>query len=306
STKPFFVWLHIFDPHSPYQEREPFIRSIRKEDATDIEEEENYTDSQIKHYSENVDKALESGDFMVLVKHPMTTKTDQKTIDKNWTAYLSEISYVDLKLNWLKRRMMKSGTWMRSLVLLTSDHGEGFDHDYYFAHGDRLWESAVRVPWILKLPMDSIQNQISRTLIRHEDIFPTIKSFCSINLPVPGLDGYDLKNTMTLNLAGMTPRWMTIAPPLPRKNISEGLIVAAYDPHFKLIRNNSTGKEALYLLSIDPAEQKDVSEKHPDVRQRMSKQIVAYIRKGRIPVSNEISEEEAAQSDQLRALGYIQ
>jgi len=306
SEKPFFIWINLFDPHTPYEEREPLIRSIRKEDFIRQKVQQNYSDSQIKRYRENVDKALDARDFMVLTKHPMATKTDSETMDSNWTAYLSEVSYVDSKLDLLKRSLMESGDWVRSLVILTSDHGEGFDHNYFFAHGDRLWESAVRVPWLMKVPMGKVKNQISKSIVRHEDIFPTVQTYCNINLPVPGLEGHDLKDTITYNVPGMTSRWMTIAPPLPRKDISQGLVVAAYDPHFKLIRMDSTGEESLYLLTADPAELEEVSDKYPEIRKRLSDMVGDYIGNNGIPVTSDATAEESEQSEQLKSLGYIQ
>jgi len=306
SDQPFFVWLHLFDPHTPYKEREPFVSGIRKEDTARDKVVQNYSDEQIEKYSKNVEKALDAGDFMVLVKHPMATKTDPQTKQNNWTAYLSEVSYIDSRLAWLKRRLMESGDWVRSLIILTADHGEGFDHDYYFTHGDRLWESAIRVPWLLKLPMEKIKNQICRSIARHEDIFPTVQSFCNIDLPVPGLEGHDLKDTITFNVPGMTSRWMAISPPLPRKNISRGLVVAAFDPYFKLLHYDSSGKESLYLLKDDPAEQIDVKEQFPKVYKSLSKKVRQYIKKGRIPLNSDITPEEREQSEQLKALGYMQ
>ena len=40
-----------------------------------------------------------------------------------------------------------------TLVAFTADHGESLgEHDYWFAHGDRLDDDLVRVPLLLRIP----------------------------------------------------------------------------------------------------------------------------------------------------------
>ncbi|HPQ41015.1 MAG TPA: sulfatase, partial [bacterium] len=204
----YFCFLHLFDPHTPYQSREPYIRMLRHGMKGAVgEDQPALSPEREQAYAEHVKKAREAGDFMVLVKQPMALETDAETLRTHWTAYLSEVSYVDARLTEVVRELQSSGAWQRTAVILTADHGEGFDHDYYYAHGDRLWESAVHVPWIVRFPRDEFGNRIAYAVARHEDIFPTVRSLCNIRLPVVGLEGHDLNHTMQLNLPGMTARW---------------------------------------------------------------------------------------------------
>ncbi len=39
-----------------------------------------------------------------------------------------------------------------TVVVVTSDHGESFGHDYYFNHREGLWDQVLHVPWILRGP----------------------------------------------------------------------------------------------------------------------------------------------------------
>lgn len=306
-TSPFFCWLHLFDPHTPYLERDPFIRLLRGHDDPNRDTAEPViSPDRVEQYEGHVKKAREDRDFMVLVKQPMTLETDPETFRQQWTAHLSEVSYVDARLTDLFRAMQERGLWQRTAIILTADHGEGFDHDYFFAHGDRLWESAVHVPWIVRLPLDEISDRIAHAVVRHEDIFPTVKSLCDVRLPVMGIEGHDLNSAMRYGVPGMTTQWYGIAPPLPRKETSLGLLASVYDPNFKLIRRVSNGDEALYLLTLDPGETTDVKDTYPRVHARLAKSLDAYIRRGRLPRTAEMSASESREAEKLKALGYIQ
>ncbi len=304
-TGPFFVWLHLFDPHAPYQERQPFIRGIRDRDLQ-LEEPIEPTEEQIINYQKHSEKALEAGDFMVLVRNPMTTETDPETLYRKWTAYLSEVSYVDNVLNDLQRFLERNERWNDTLVLLTSDHGEGFDHDYYFAHGDRLWESAIHVPYIIRFPENAIRNRVSRAVARLEDVFPTVLSIAGIEAPPEPTDGSDLRITMELNLSGPNVLWSVLAPPLPRKNLSQGLVIAAYDANYKLIRTLDLNENLLFNITEDPMESLDLSDQKPAIKQRLSRYLDRILETSDIPRTVEFDSGEIREMESLRSLGYIQ
>ncbi|MBN1878681.1 sulfatase [bacterium] len=303
--EPCFIWLHLFDPHAPYQERTPYIRLLRN-GSVSHEMVDHSTGEQAAKYAQNVENAIQKQDFMVLVNNPMTTRTDKETLQRNWTAYLSEVCHVDRALLELKRYLQATDRWDRSLIIFTADHGEGFDHDYYFAHGDRLWESSVRVPWIVRFPLDRAKNTIARAIARHEDVFPTALSIAGIDLPFTGLQGTDLRMSMEMNLVGVTTSWVTIAPPLPRKDLNQGLMVAAYDHSFKLIRTVESGEELLFQVRVDPGETQEASEQNSVVKERLAKVLDRVVSHGRLPRSIDFDPGEIKEQDKLRSMGYIQ
>lgn len=304
-SRPFFVWLHLFDPHAPYQDRQPYIRALLRH-STEKEAAVDYSEDTIRKYAEHAEKARAAGDFMVLVKNPMTTVTDPETLHRNWTAYLSEVSYADHALLQLQRFLQKEGRWDRTLVILTGDHGEGFDHDYFYAHGDRLWESAVHIPWLVRFPLNRISNRVARAIARHEDILPTTVSICRIDAPEKPVEGFDLKKTMELNSSGIQVSWVTMAPPLPRKALSKGLLLAAYNPHFKLIRTVDLNENRLFNITDDPSELVDVSDQYPQIKARLNRQLDQILETRDLPRNVEFDPGEIREMENLRSLGYIQ
>ena len=48
------------------------------------------------------------------------------------------------------------GLYDNSLIIVTSDHGEGMgEHDYFFAHGEYVYNSLIHVPLIVRFGEDT-------------------------------------------------------------------------------------------------------------------------------------------------------
>jgi arylsulfatase A-like enzyme len=67
------------------------------------------------------------------------------------------------------------GLYDDSLIIFTSDHGEGMgEHDYYFAHGENLYNILTHVPLIIKY--GSVLKGRRADCVQHLDIVPTIRN----------------------------------------------------------------------------------------------------------------------------------
>jgi arylsulfatase A-like enzyme len=91
-----------------------------------------------------------------------------------------------------------------STVVLTSDHGEGFDAGRYrFHHGGRLHDDLLRVPLLIHTPEPSFKDalqQKSSADISHVDIAPTITDLLSL-APHEHWSGQSL-------IRPLEPRWL--------------------------------------------------------------------------------------------------
>ena len=66
--------------------------------------------------------------------------------------YAGEVAYVDREIGRLLDAVRRSGWAHRTLVILTSDHGEGLGDHGLGGHVDQLYDSLLRVPLILSYP----------------------------------------------------------------------------------------------------------------------------------------------------------
>ena len=124
---PFFLWVHYFDPHFPYQPPEPFAKEYEK--------------------------------------HP----------------YDGEISYVDSSIGLLLDCIEKIFNKKDTLVIVTSDHGEGLGQHDEDRHGVLLYNSTIKVPLLIKVPdRKPVRITDNTSLV---DIVPTILDY--VQIPVP-------------------------------------------------------------------------------------------------------------------------
>jgi len=72
-------------------------------------------------------------------------------------------------------RIRALGLLERSLLIFTADHGEGMgEHDYYFAHGEFLYNGQIQVPLILRLPGPAGERREVQVPVAQVDVLPTI------------------------------------------------------------------------------------------------------------------------------------
>jgi arylsulfatase A-like enzyme len=155
----FFVWLHLFDPHGPYSAPAPW--DSKYEGRLDGREAP-LDPRKVPHYQ------LLPG---------VTTREGYVA------AYDGEIAYTDHHVGRVVDELRRLGLDDETLVVFTADHGESLgEHDYWFEHGDNLFDNEIRVPLIVRPPggrtepAPAFEEQVA-TL----DLFPTILEWLGID-----------------------------------------------------------------------------------------------------------------------------
>ncbi len=240
----FFIWLHYFDPHFPYDPPEPFASQ--------------YTS----------------------------------------VPYDGEVAYADQQLGvvlrWLDQRQIASKT----LVIVTSDHGEGLgDHDE-MGHGILLHESTLHVPLIVSGPAPVPQGHTVTRLVGLIDVMPTILALVGQPIP-PGLDGVNL-----LDPPGAGPRALYIETLASKFFRGWAPLLGIRRADYKFVL---APKPELYDLTSDPKELKNLYGSRRDVaadlydllkkRVGSDPELVTTVQSN-LPTTPEVLQ-------QLRALSYI-
>ena len=124
-SQPFFLWIHLYDPHAPYNAPEPFRSRFRRR------------------------------------------------------PYDGEVAYADQQLGRLIAHLEVHNIYSPSLILLTSDHGEGLGEHGEQQHGLFIYNSTVHVPVILKPPASfSLSRRRVDQVVNSVDIAPSLVQFC--------------------------------------------------------------------------------------------------------------------------------
>ena len=104
--------------------------------------------------------------------------------------YYGDVSAADAALQPLLAPILAAGTDGRTLVVLTSDHGESLGEHGEATHGVFAYEAALRVPLIVYQPRLAAQAVIDSPA-RHIDLLPTILDAVALESP-SGLPGKSL------------------------------------------------------------------------------------------------------------------
>ncbi len=222
--------------------------------------------------------------------------------------YALEVEYVDRQIARLLDLLKQRGLLDHSLIVLTSDHGEGLGQHNLFGHKKQVYDSLIRVPLIvvadgLIRPGTEVTAPVS-----HVDMNATIREI--LGLPPVGQSSgrIVLPQLVSDTIDGEVPKIsMTF------KSSGEVDLRAVVLGEYKLIRNLDTGEEEFYSLVQDPDELNDILRGTLSVKERRAlassgrildsiAQMEASGRHGFVETAT-LSPEDLAR---LEALGYTQ
>ena len=171
--------------------------------------------------------------------------------------YDGEVAFVDHHVGRVLDALEKSLFYDRTVVIVTSDHGEAFGEHGMIRHGFELWEELVRVPLIVRVPgVPARHIQTRRSAI---DLAPTILDLCGVAPPAPSasdfLDGASLVPDLFAP-SGSEPRARPVFIDMaagPNNADRQALI----DGDKKLVASGGRPL-SLYDLDADPGETKDL------------------------------------------------
>jgi len=165
--KPFFLFLHTYQAHDPYSPPAPYNTM--------------FTDRKARWKQVSMHRRLRKR----VAKYRSFTKEQRDNII---ALYDGEIRYIDeVFIKPLMESLKQLGLYERSLIIITSDHGQEFYEHGSWIHGHSLYNELIRVPLIVKLPHSRHSGKRVENIVRSVDIMPTI-------LEEVGLDysGFDL------------------------------------------------------------------------------------------------------------------
>ncbi|MFH1277731.1 MAG: sulfatase-like hydrolase/transferase [Candidatus Eisenbacteria bacterium] len=282
--EPFFLWVHYFDPHWPYAPPSPY-GGIRRPPET------------------GYDPADLSDIMGIRFRRTPFEKEDEEAF---LAAYDGEIAYVDRCLAALLEAVPE-GRLSRLLLVVAGDHGEGFgEHDYYFDHGDFLWESGLHVPLILYGPGFLPAGVVEDASVRLLDVAPTILE--AAGLP-PSRDG-EGESLLAAAEGPLAPRVVFSEASKPWNVEVRGVYQNQYKAKsirregWKLVVTPFLDGMELFDLAADPGETRNVMGREPEIAADLEAALLAWIREKNpgfrendLTVGEEIREK-------LKALGY--
>ena len=242
---PFFLWVHVYDPHAPYDPPAPFKNEYSRE------------------------------------------------------PYDGEIAYVDRELGRLFNAVETRFPPDKTLFTVLSDHGESLSEHGENTHGVFLYDSTLRIPWILSgpgIPSGKRVKEQARTI----DLLPTLVSLLGGGLPsesqgtslLPALSGQKV-NTDVSYAESL----------IPKIDMGWAELRAMRTARWKYVR---APRPELYDLDKDPQELANVIQQHPVEAEKLESQLrdLTSTGAGR-PEEIQSKTINAETERQLRSLGYV-
>lgn len=269
---PFFLWVHYFDPHAPYDPLPEFRDRFTEDEA--------------------LERAIDSRGVSEALRARALWATNR---------YDGEVLFMDAQLGRLFDGLREAGVWTPSAVVLTGDHGEGLGQHDWLEHG-RIYNEQLFVPLLIKLPGGRGGGRREAGLAGLIDVVPTLT--LALDLPIP-LE--DVAQFQGRDLLGGNPREYVLSERVhrDRPEWEPGRAYALTGLDWKLLREPS-GIERLHDMTTDRGELHDVSGEHPHEAARLRRRLDALLsEESGTDDTGEGTEIPAERLRELRDLGYV-
>ncbi len=283
-----FVWVHLFDPHGPYEPPDGY-GGLYRDDRLWREDRRQL----------NLGSGQHHGPFV-----PRYIADPGKLARRHYvSSYDAELRYVDDQLGELVDWLEAKGLARDTLLVVTADHGESMtDHDRFFAHGS-LYEHDLHVPLVIWAPGRVPPGTTVSQRTAHLDLLPTMLDYAGAASP-GDLQGRSLRGLVEGDSQPLRP--FTIA------TVGDGdreRVAVLGDGSLKVILDHRGVPEEAYDLATDPTELQDLLVARRDEADGIAEGYRAWI--GGVldlapalqPEASELSEDEVRA---LRALGYVE
>ncbi|NIM90309.1 MAG: sulfatase-like hydrolase/transferase [Candidatus Aminicenantes bacterium] len=296
--KLFFLFLHTYQVHGPYDPPPPYDQVFSKRKIQD----------KTKFFERVLGRR----------KNKFITVNDQEKEDII-SLYDGGIRYTDEHLiKPLVKKLQKTGLYDRTAIIFTSDHGEEFyDHEGW-THSHSLYNELIRIPLIIKFPHSKFKAKRIENFVRLIDIVPTVLEELGLEVSDYGFNGNSLLKMIRGEGEGDRSFISYLGPEgflhIPEK-------ISMNKNRYKLILNSPYTKKTLsyfrpppppfqrielYNLEEDPLESNNLALHLREIAQEMQIKLVEYLKKAREKKALERAFIDEELEERLRALGYIE
>jgi len=304
SSRPFFLFVNLFDPHLPYMVRDEnrFVP-------------EGASESEIKSRSDHAHR---------LICGALPTPRQLAVLRG---LYLGDVAAADVKLGEIVKLVRERGGASKLITMVTSDHGEFLGERKLLGHEFSLQAAVLHIPLIVQ-GLDGVKPSVIQQPVSQVDIMPSILRWTGIEAP-PELPGQLLPQSPDAAQSGersLLAAYIDEYIVMPEEwedgltNESKDKIRQFCGPSDQVFGGMATLTRypfkfhwferyppQLYDLSWDPHELSDQSKYKPELVERFTSEIESHIEAagltGLQPAQPEELSEEALEA--LRELGYI-
>jgi len=283
AASPYFLYVHLMQPHSPYEFDEKDFEDMKKSLGADRDGE--MTRKQVDAVHD-------------LAQATWKGRPQMAGRLLNWrAAYAAGVkrgdAVVGSLIDWFRQR----GTLDNSIFIVAADHGEGLMDHGTLQHGNSLDIEVVQVPFMVRLPAGKSAGRRVKEWVSLIDILPTLAEMCGLSGPEKTWRGQSLVRAMAGKGLRKRPQFTST----PGQH-------AVVDGDYHLIHNAVHGNEKLFDLRADPGERHDLSVERGSVVRRLGAVLDEHMKNLQLAprLGAASAPMTAEQIEALRSLGYLQ
>jgi N-acetylgalactosamine-6-sulfatase len=209
-------------------------------------------------------------------------------VDDGMQRYLADVESLDDSVGRLLKRLDELGLSSNTIVVFNSDQGAdmtkasggGLRFNQMGYNGPQRggkhtnWEGGLDVPWIVRWPGHVPAGRTdAQSVLSGADWLPTLCAITGIKINLDDFDGEDTSAAWLGQGAHVR------AKPLFWKTSAPGSTSFVRDGQWKLAHpsRKNGGDLELYDLAADPAEAKNVAAQHPEIVEKLSSEVEAWV-----------------------------
>ncbi len=314
-SRPLFAWVHYIDPHVPYHSEPDIIRSF----------DPGYEGRYALRFGWRPDSRSEGERLEPFPPDlPKGEATHANPLPESVNAhirrlYAADIRAMDRELGRLLEAF-EAARGQDGIVVFTADHGESLgEHDFYFDHGDYVYNAGTRVPLAFVLPERHPLHGSGRCggWVSLVDVVPTLLELLALPGATPPTDdlegrslsaclrGEELAEEPVFAESGRSYYFDRVK--RRRRNDVAGRFRAVVKGRYKLIFTpfaDEAEAYELYDVAADPHETRDLYRpQHPALPDLRAALEAWMARQGDLEDAPKLAPEDR---DALRSLGYLE
>ncbi len=318
--RPLFTFINMMETHLPYWPPQRFVRKFAPYFQHDREARDFMRYYNLQHYA-----------WMVPLTEPLSEVADRTLND----FYDAEVAYLDHLLGRLLSFLNDPEVRDNTMIIITSDHGEGMNNHDFVGHSLVAYDDLLRVPLIVRYPgLYPARVRVS-TPISTRRLFHSVLEAAAISPNGNGGNGrgapIDVEGlSLARSIDGPDPEQGTVFAeaytPDTLLALMENMNPAAIDTFRCRSMRRAVYRERCKLITVgdqpdelfdvvdDPREMSNLLDNHPSEVAQLQNILTDFLHQAeeRRPANWEAMrqssrlEDDEALKDRLRALGYME
>jgi len=289
----FFLYIHFGPPHRPYEQPAKYTRLFEQQVPPGF-------------FAAN----YAPGKYLFPLRVE-SDPADGPPLPEWINLYDANLRYGDWAIGEVKKLLEKHGRYDKTLLIITSDHGESFGEHGFVWHAGGIYNEATHIPLLIRLPGRNAAAKRIGALTQTIDILPTVYDLLQTPFPKREVQGKTLLPLMSGSKQAVHETSFTRSDGPPKYMVR--------DLHNSLLVYANPQWRALYNTDTDPELKKNIIAAEPQKAQALYQTFLKFANAQKYPPTefSGVTARRSAKRDErnlnltpemqrdLKSLGYL-